>query len=121
MRIFFLKDGKWQDYRKELLEQAQAYNFVAWTKSEMIIIAPTEIDGRDFYHKNATNFAARDWIIGEKDGDPDAFGAIRVNFGEEESDDRICSWNSTGYGKTTPEDLRPLIREALGLQDVVYV
>ena len=119
MKVLLLKDGKWQEYRKELLSWEQAYKFVAWAIEGVVLVAPTEINGRDFYHKNIVDYAMDKEVIDWKFGNPIAYGAIRVNFREEDADNRIVLWTSLTYG-TTPEELRPQLREALGLKDVIY-
>lgn len=119
MKVLLLKDDKWQEYRKELLDHSQAYKFVAWMIEEVILVAPMEIDGHEFYHRNIVDRAIDNKTIDWKFGRPDVCGVIRVNFKEEDTDNRIVSWKSLFYG-LTPEELRPQVREALELEDVVY-
>lgn len=86
----------------------------------IFLVAPTEISGKSFYHKDAIASAARSWIADEdKLGKPDVKGAIAVSFSESEDYNRICSWTSQSYG-TTKEEFHQPIREILELKDVVY-
>lgn len=119
MKVLILENRKWREYGKELLGHNKAYKFVAWTIEEVILVAPAEVGGRDFYHRNIVDHAIDKEAINWKFGKPNAFGVIRVIFRKEDADNRICLWRSQTYG-TTPEELRPQIREALGLQDVIY-
>lgn len=121
MKVLLLKDGKWQEYSKELLDQDQAYKFIAWIIEELILIAPEKVDGHDFYHMDIATCGIDSNVADWKFGEPVAFGIIRVNFGRREEDvnNRIVSWNSQTFG-STPEEFRPQIREALGLREVVY-
>lgn len=111
------------NYKVSLLRET-AYKFVGWSKIKKIIVMPVD-DGLfgGVFHETVVDFALEKGII---DTDvlfhypvPDIVGTIRINFGDDGLN-RICSWHSQGYNLTTSMEHRPLIREILGLEDVVY-
>lgn len=118
----YIFDGTWKEYNRSLLERDRAYKFVAWVNgdgNDVVLVVPVEYRGLNVYHKNAVTLAVQEELIEDSIGDPNAYGAIRRLFEGQSDVDRIVLWTSQSYGRTD-DRLRPAVREALDLGDVVY-
>jgi hypothetical protein len=122
MKVLLLGESAWQGYDVELLHHDQGYKFVAWiglSQEDVIIVFPIQRYKLEMYHRNGVSIARADGVSDQISCEPNGFGAISVsvNKNEKERFKRIVQWRSLTYG-TTPEKIRPNIRDALQLSDM---
>lgn len=90
----------------------RAWNFLFWKaqgdEEDFLIVG----DGGYDHPQRAAHIALRDCCADHANipsRTPDGAGNLR--------DGRVFSWNSTGFGVSTPEGLMSLIKSALGIHD----